>query len=113
MSTLHAHISTRSRDCDGTYLREYVEVFNDDERAESGKAYNDFSEIHFMQRVMIQVASPFAVEHGMRVTVDDEGIEVHENTDEGFREATVVWCRADDDEEPTIQRDLAAEAAGY
>ena len=112
-NTLHAHVSTASRDCDGLYTREYVMVFNEDERAESGKAYNDFSDIHFMNRVMCQVASPYACELGMRVTVDDDGIEVHENTDEGYRKASVRWCRDECDTDDHSFRDHTAEAAGY
>lgn len=112
--TLHAHIDTASRDCDGLYTRDYVMTFNDAEVEESKKDVNDFSDIHFMNRVMTNIASPYAVEHGMTVKVDDAGIEVHEVTDEGYREATVRWCRDEDCEVAEWSfRDHTAEAAGY
>lgn len=112
-NTLHAHVSTQSRDCDGLYNRDYVMTFNDEETAESGKVYNDFSDIHFMNRVMCTVASPYAVEHGMRVTVDNDGINVYEDTEEGYRAADVRWCRENCDTDEYSQRDYTAEAMGY
>lgn len=113
MTTLHAHVSTTARDCDGTYDHAYVVTFNDDETAESQKDVNDFSGIHFMNRVMSLVASPYACQFGMTVKVDDDGIEVHENTEEGYRQASVRWCHEDCDTDARSQRDHAAEAAGY
>lgn len=122
---LHAHISTVAVDCDGPFHRSYVETFNDDEIEEHARALNhgmdlgydgpvnDFSEIHFMNRVLSNVASPYACHHGMRVTIDDEGIEVHENTDEGYREATVRWCRDECDTDAHSQRDVYAEMMNY
>lgn len=115
MNPLHAHVSTRSLDCDGPIFRDYTVGFNDDERAEEANAngINDFSDIHFMERVMLSVASPWAAEN-MTVSVDREGIEVHEETDEGYRSASVAWC-----EEPWCEldysayRDIRAEEAGY
>jgi hypothetical protein len=116
-TNLHAHVSTFSRDCDGGHGNEYTMGFNDDETGERERAQgvNDFSDIHFMQRVMMNVASPYAVEYGMTVKVDSEGIEVHETTDEGFRGAEVRWCR-DEDCDPNAQGpvyDEYAEAMGY
>jgi hypothetical protein len=32
--SLHAHVSTSSRDCDGGHGQDYITVPNDDERAE-------------------------------------------------------------------------------
>jgi len=94
-TNLHAHIETFSRDCDGGYSNEYTMCFSPEEIAERQEAngINDFSDIHLMQRVMMNVASPYAVEHGMTIKVDSEGIEVHETTDEGHRGAEVRWCR--------------------
>lgn len=112
-TNLHAHVSTSSSDCDGPMYRDYVMVFNDDETAESGKAVNDFSDIHFMQRVMMSVASPYAVQYGMTVKVDESGIEVHESTDEGYRAAEVRWCTDECDESAASQRDVFAEQMGY
>lgn len=113
---LHAHVSTSSRDCDGGHGSDYVMGFNDAEIAEreAAQGINDFSDIHFMQRVMMNVASPYAVEYGMTVKVDSEGIEVHEHTDEGFRAAEVRWCRDEDcDPNASSQYDEYAEAMGY
>lgn len=111
---LHAHVSTASADCDGPMYRNYVEVFNDAEIAETEAAQgvNDFSDIHFMQRVMMNVASPYAV-HQMTVKVDEQGIEVSEQTEEGYRNASVVWCRDECDTEFHSQRDVYAEAMNY
>lgn len=99
-TNLHAHVSTFARDCDGGHGNEYTVGFNDEETAEhvagERRGYNDFSDIHFMGRVMLSVASPYAVEYGMTVKVDSEGIDVHETTDEGFRGAEVRWCRNPD-----------------
>lgn len=113
-NTLHAHVSTAAADCDGPMYRDYVEVFNDAETAEheAAQGVNDFSDIHFMQRVMMNVASPYAV-HQMTVKVDDSGIEVSEATEEGYRNASVVWCRDDCDTEARGQRDVFAEQMGY
>lgn len=109
---LHAHVSTAAADCDGPIHRDYVETFNDAEREESGQVYNDFSEIHFMDRVFISVCGPYAVRQ-MRVTVDEDGIEFHESTDEGYRQGQVRWCRDACDTDETHYRDIRAEEAGY
>lgn len=114
-NTLHAHVSTRSVDCDGPIHRDYVVGFNEAEVAEheAAQGINDFSDIHFMERVMMNVASPYAV-YQMRVTVDDDGIEVHEDTEEGFRSASVAWCHEDDCElDYSAYRDIRAEMEGY
>jgi hypothetical protein len=112
--TLHAHIATSSRDCDGGHGQDYIMFFNDEEIAEHAAAQgiNDFSDIHFMQRVMNSVASPYAVEYGMTVKVDSEGIEVHEQTDEGYRAAQVRWCH-DQCADESSQYDQFAEMMGY
>lgn len=111
-TNLHAHVSTASADCDGPTYRDYVEVFNDAERAESQQEVNDFSDIHFMQRVMMNVCSPYAV-HQMRITVDETGIEYSEQTEEGYRSGEVRWCRDDCDTGEAHYRDVYAEQMGY
>jgi len=114
-TNLHAHVSTASADCDGPQYRSYVETFNDDERAETERAQgvNDFSDIHFMERVMMNVANPYAARQ-MRITVDEEGIDVHEDTDEGYRSAEVRWCRDERcDTEESSYRDVYAEMMNY
>lgn len=111
---LHAHVSTTAVDCDGPLHRDYTVGFNDDEVAarEAAQGINDFSDIDFMQRVMMSVASPYAV-HQMTVKVDDSGIDVHEHTEEGYRAAWVVWCHDECDLDYHSQRDVFAEQMGY
>lgn len=109
-TTLHAHVSTSSSDCDGPMYREYVEVFNDDETAESGKAYNDFSDLHFKARILSNAVSFHAT---CKVEVDEDGFQYHEQTDEGYRAVHVSWCESDCDESQSSQRDVFAEQMGY
>jgi hypothetical protein len=115
-TNLHAHVDTYSRDCDGGHGNDYIMAFSDAEIAEreAAQGINDFSDIHFMQRVMMNVASPYAVEYGMTVKVDSEGIEVTEATDEGSRSANVRWCR-DEHCDPNFHQvsDQYAEMMGY
>jgi hypothetical protein len=112
-SQLHAHVSTVSADCDGQYYNAHVVTFNDDERAESGLIYNDFSEIHFMERVLNNVASPYAVRQ-LKLTMDEEGIDGNEDTEEGYRSFRVEWCRSEScDTDETERHDYRAEAMGY
>lgn len=110
MTELHAHVSTSSVDCDGPMYREYVETFNDAERAESGKAYNDFSDLHFKERILGNVVSFHG--HGS-VTFRPEGFTFSEPTDEGYRSAEVRWCEDDCDTDAAWQRDVFAEQMGY
>lgn len=111
---LHAHVSTSAADCDGRVHNEYVATFSPDEIAERDAAdgVNDFSDIHFMQRVMMNVASPYAV-HQMTVKVDEDGIDVNEQTEEGYRSANVRWCHDDCDTDERGHRDEYAEMMGY
>lgn len=112
--TLHAHVSTSQADCDGPTYNEYVATFSEEEIAEhtTAQGVNDFSDIHFMQRVMMNVASPYAC-HEMTVKVDETGIEVHERTEEGYRRAEVQWCHDDCDTDERSHRDVYAEMMGY
>ena len=57
-------------------------TMNDDEIAESQKSVNDFSDIHFMNRVFVNRCGPFAVRH-MSVTIEEGRVEWDETTDEG------------------------------
>lgn len=119
-TTLHAHVSTFARDCDGGHGHDYITRMNEEEIREHEDSVdingcwvaNDFSDIHFMQRVMVNVASPYAVEYGMTVEVDSEGIRVREQTDEGHRSAEVTWCHDDCADESRVF-DEYAEAMGY
>ena len=112
-TTLHAHVESSSADCDGTYSRDWTVFFNEDEKKESADAdgVNDFSDIHFMERVMMSVASPYAARQ-MTVKVDDDGIEVSEATEEGYRNAEVRWCHEDCEDSHSF-RDHRAESMGY
>ena len=111
---LHAHIDRQAADCDGPVYDYRVEVFNDAEVAEreAAQGINDFSDIHFMNRVLCNVASPYAA-HQMTVKIDDEGIDVHEMTEEGFRSVQVRWCRDECDTGETRHRDIYAEMMNY
>jgi len=112
---LHAHVSTASADCDGPMYNEYVDSFNDAEIAEreAAQGINDFSDIHFMQRVMMNHCSPYAA-HQMRITVDDSGVEWHEQTEEGYRSGEIRWCHDENcDPNYTSHRDVYAEMMGY
>jgi hypothetical protein len=112
-NTLHAHVDTASADCDGPLYRSWVETFNDEEIAESHKEVNDFSDIHFMNRVFANQCGPYAVRQ-LRITVDDTGFEYHEVTDEGYRNGTVRWCHHDTcDPGERTHRDVYAEQMGY
>jgi len=113
-NNIHAHVSTASADCDGPIYRSYVRSFNEDEIAEqkAAQGVNDFSDIHFMERVMMSVASPYAA-HQMTIKVDESGIDVHEQTEEGYRSAEVRWCRDDCDLEDESYRDVYAEQMNY
>jgi hypothetical protein len=112
---IHAHVETQSRDCDSTYDRTYVERPNDDERARAEGfevTAPAFSEMDFMNRVFASLAGPYAVTLPMTVTVDGDGFEVNEQTEEGYRWAQVRWCYGECADERTF-RDHAAEQAGY
>lgn len=112
-NTLHAHVRTYSVDCDGPISRSWVETMNDDEIAESQKSVNDFSDIHFMNRVFVNRCGPFAVRH-MSVTIEDGRVEWDETTEEGGTTGLIEWC-----EDPhcttdeRTYRDHRAESMGY
>jgi hypothetical protein len=114
-NTLHAHVSTASSDCDGPFYREYVDTFNVTELEERAAAngVNDFSDIHFMNRVFTNNCGPYGVEHGMRITVTNDGFDWYEDTDEGCRSGEVRWCHEDCDPRAAWQRDVFAEQMGY
>lgn len=111
---IHAHVETAHADCDGPLYRDWVEVYNDEEEAEETEAngVNDFSEIHFMNRVFTNHCGPYAV-HQLRVEADDNGFTWHENTEEGYRSGEVRWCYDDCDTGKAGQRDIFAEQMGY
>jgi hypothetical protein len=115
--TLHAHVSTSARDCDGGHGQDYITVPNDDERQEFAdgqkRGYNNFADLTFKNRVLGNHVS-FHSEFGVTVKVDAEGFTMSEATEEGYRAAEVRWCEdADCDPESGGQYDEYAEAMGY
>lgn len=114
-TSLHAHVSTASADCDGPMYREWVESLNDDEVAmhEKAQGVNDFHDLTFKERVLGNHVS-FHSEFGVTVKVDAEGFTMSEQTDEGYRSAEVRWCEDEDcDPRAYSQRDVYAEMMGY
>jgi hypothetical protein len=114
---LHAHVSTASRDCDGPQYNSWVTVPNDDEIAEFAAAqergYNDFSDLHFKERVLGNHVS-FHADGPHTVEITRDGFKMSEATDEGYRSADVTWCEDPDcDPDDRTHRDVFAEAAGY
>lgn len=115
MTNLHAHVDRSSRDCDGPMYDSYVVAFNEAEIAERDQSggVNDFSDIHFMNRVFVNEAGPYAVSQAS-ITIDEQGFEYHEDTDEGYRKSSVRWCEDEDcDPNFTSHRDVFAEMMGY
>lgn len=101
---VHAHVTTSSRDCDGDYRSGRSVELTAEERCDS------FGDISFKERVIANVITV----HGYgTLSVTPEGVEWGENTEEGYRMASVEWC---EDNCPNVKpwhRDLRAEAAGY
>ncbi|GAB3863470.1 hypothetical protein GCM10028801_31170 [Nocardioides maradonensis] len=116
MAELHAHIDTRSTDCDGTIDRRYVAEMTDRERA------NDLAELQFRNRVLADIVNTQPWINGqLKIGTYDSSrspqhatrMEWFEETEEGsiWREAT--FCTEDDCDMTYSQRDHSAEAAGY
>ena len=102
--TLPAHVSTRSRDCDGEYLHEHTARANSLERTEQ------FGDLAFKERVMGNTVSFHS--DGI-LTVAPHGLYWNQPTDEGYTATSVVWCEEDDCNDKPVYRDFAAERAGY
>lgn len=100
---LHAHVETDSRDCDSRYTGGHVLEMTTQERADA------FPELTFKDRVLVGVVS---LSGDGLLTVTEDGLSWHEQTEEGYRTAEVRWCE-EDCEEASWQRDHTAEAAGY
>ena len=110
---LHAHVDASLNDCDGRITQEYVIFFNDAERAESGKLYNDFSDIHFMERVLGDIASPYPyTAPRTTVEIDEDGFHVTRQHEEGVNHIEVEWCRKDCPD-TYLRRDHRAESMNY
>ena len=101
----HAHVSSNSRDCDGSYSGGHVIEMTLQERCDQ------FGDLHFKERVLASTVSLIA-DHGT-LEVTEHGLSWHEQTEEGYRASEVVWCEDDCPDERSWQRDHRAEAAGY
>jgi len=102
--TLHAHMTSSSRDCDGTYSGGHVYEMTTQEKAE------EFGDLHFKDRVL---ANTVTLHGDGTLTVTPEYLRWYENTEEGYRSVDVNWCEDDCPAERSWQRDHRAEAAGY
>lgn len=102
---VHAHVSTRSRDCDGEYRSGYTATLTSEERC------SQFGDMEFKSRMVASTVSVIAEEGTLDVRPGV--IAWYERTDEGFRETAVEWCEDDCADGVAWQRDLSAEAAGY
>jgi hypothetical protein len=102
--TLHAHVETESRDCDGRYTGGRVEEMTLEERCDA------FGDLRFKDRVMAGVVT---IHGNGELKVTPFSLEWHEITDEGYRAADVRWCEDECSDTRTWQRDHSAEAAGY
>lgn len=114
-NTLHAHLDHYSSDCDGSYSRTGDFFFNEEEVAESQKEVNDFSEIHFHDRMVSMLVNSYAMSEGCEGTlrVRQGTLEWFESTDEGRVEATVRFCTDDCGKADSTFRDHRAESMGY
>lgn len=112
---LHAHVWTESADCDGRYSSTYIARMDESELAESRKEENDFSEIHFTERVLGNIVSLTTLRDGQKgsLEVTEHGFAWGRPTDEGFESATVQWCHDETCSDSHTYRDHSAERAGY
>ena len=123
MSNLHAHIESYTTDCDGPLSRDYVLTMNDEERAEATAAngINDFSDIHFHERVVNHLVNTYSIFQSGRLEVTSgEGsdyvvrMEWQEDTDEGYRQMSAIICEDENcDTGEAHYRDHRAEEMGY
>src|SRR5688572_12278020 len=111
MSNRHAHVSRFATDCDGPHSSHRVEVMTDEEHQESGKPYNDFSEIHFRERVMSMEIPLTTYRDGQTGAAEftEHGFSFWRGTDEGGERVEVIWCEDDCDLGARGQRDYFAE----
>lgn len=102
--SLHAHITRQSRDCDGEYRSGHVAMLTFEEEADT------FGDLRFKERVLASVVTL----HGYgTLTVTPSGVGWHEQTEEGYSAAEVLWCGDTCATASPWQRDLSAERAGY
>lgn len=98
-TTLHAHVETSTADCDGRINNDYVS------RPVAGE-----DEYEFKERRLSMDVSASARLATLRIT--EEGYDWTEDTEEGFVNVQVEWCR-DECSDERVYRDHSAEAAGY
>lgn len=103
--TVHAHVITRSRDCDGEYRSGHTVTLTSEERCDQ------FGDLTFKERVISSIISVHAEDGSL--TVRPHAVEWHEPTDEGYRASSVEWCEDDCADGRSWQRDHRAEAMGY
>lgn len=118
MSAIHAHVSRHSSDCDGTYTSGWTMTMTAEEVVESQQDVNDFSDIHFTERVVCEVVNAYSLigTGDLRVTRFSDGdvrLSWSEATEEGFVNVEATICRDECPDSQPWQRDHAAEAAGY
>jgi hypothetical protein len=95
----HAHVDTRSADCDGTYDRTYVLA------SDPGESGHDFR-----ARVLGMLVD---LDEPREVRTTSEGFTWSGPTDEGYVSGEVSWCTDDDASERGTFRDHTAESMGY
>lgn len=110
--TLHAHVETHTRDCDGAITRSHVLTMTDEERT------GEFGDIRFHERAVnaaVNTYSLLSTGHLTATRLGDGDVRLswNEATDEGSRCVEVTLCTDDCDTDQTTYRDHAAEAAGY
>lgn len=101
---VHGHATSRSRDCDGDYSGGSTYEMTAQERTDQ------FGDLMFKERVIGSVVTAHG--HG-NLAVTPDGIEWHEETEEGFHEVSVRWCEDECAGGTPWRRDHRAEAAGY
>lgn len=105
MTTYHAHVASTSRDCDGQYDNDYVDV-----------QYDDESEYDFEIRMLARLVSVWADKGTLDVRTDSDGLPIMEwsqPTEEGYVFIAAAFCRNQCNSDARRYRDHTAEAAGY
>lgn len=102
----HAHVNRIARDCDGEYTSGYVVTPTTMERC------SEWGDEEFRARGITDIISTRARKGTLEIT--DDLVQWYEETEEGYRNLTLVWCTQDHcPTEESYQRDLQAEKAGY
>lgn len=101
-TSIHAHIDSDHRDCDGLYEARYIT------RPAEGQSREDF---------LADLDEFYVYEGGREEAGIDEdgryGWESHEATEEGYRSVWVILCTDKCDDDGGIRFDRSAESAGY